>query len=84
LTIPFVLSCYGCDAGDAITSLEQGILSGWTGMIEEEGLSWNQLGWCPDCRAQEEHDEAERIIRQRKYRNDRRRELRNSKRCNNA
>lgn len=53
--LPFSLSCHACDAGTEIMSFEQAVLEGWTGIEEEvDGLSYNHVGLCPECRAEEE------------------------------
>lgn len=52
MTIPFVLSCHECDAGDGIDSQEQAVLHGWIDLVEDDGLSWTWLGWCPECMTQ--------------------------------
>ena len=58
--VPFTLSCYQCDAGDP-QSYEQAIREGWTEIgYYPEGLSENFLGLCPDCRRQEEREDAAR------------------------
>jgi hypothetical protein len=46
---PFSLSCYDCDLGDGIDTREQGILAGWHEIVEEDGETYNYLGWCPEC-----------------------------------
>jgi hypothetical protein len=47
--LPFSLTCIDCDRGDGIDTLEQAMLSGWHAIREDDGMSWNYLGWCPEC-----------------------------------
>lgn len=48
--LPFVLTCYGCDAGGEIESEVQAVLLGWSNIqYEPLGLSWTYLGNCPEC-----------------------------------
>lgn len=49
LQIPFSLTCTNCDAGSAIGSIRQAKLIGWRGILRDDGLSWNFLGYCPEC-----------------------------------
>ena len=56
---PFSLSCSNCDAGMDIETPEQAVLQGWYGIYEDDGMSWNYLGTCPQCLAQERRDTEE-------------------------
>jgi hypothetical protein len=54
VTRPFTLCCIECDAGVHIETPEQALAEGWID-IEEDfgGLSWNYVGVCPECQADE-------------------------------
>ena len=47
--IPFSLTCQNCDAGMGIASREQAHAEGWTGIVYDDGPSWNFVGMCPEC-----------------------------------
>lgn len=49
---PFVLSCWVCDAGDGITCKEEALALGWVDIERDDGLSWNDIGACPECKAE--------------------------------
>ena len=62
-TIPdnvvFSLICLECDAGMDIVSYDQALSNGWTRISNDpEGLAWNCIGLCPDCRRA--HDDRDR------------------------
>ncbi len=46
----FSLNCWHCDDGMNVESYEQAIDEGWTEIEHNDGLGWNYLGLCPDCR----------------------------------
>ena len=46
--LPFSIQCFDCDADQGLT-FEQAVAEGWTGIEDNDGLAWNQLGYCPDC-----------------------------------
>lgn len=49
VTMPFALSCWNCGATDDTTP-EDAIGNGWSAITEDEdGLSWNYVGTCPEC-----------------------------------
>lgn len=49
--VPFSLSCGECDAGQGIASYADAVAAGWTEIcVDEDGLGWNFLGTCPECR----------------------------------
>jgi len=52
--VPFTLSCTECDR-DTPDTYEEAVRDGWT-QIEyyPEGYSENFIGFCPDCRREEE------------------------------
>lgn len=55
VTRVFSLCCTGCDAGGDIETPEQAIAQGWSDIDEDfDGRSWNYLGTCPDCRAEDD------------------------------
>lgn len=47
-TKPFSLICNGCD-NDGPESYTKAIAEGWTEIAPDDGMSWNFLGYCPDC-----------------------------------
>jgi hypothetical protein len=49
LELPFSLTCYDCDAGMEISSIEAAVIAGWRMIQADDGPSWNFLGNCPDC-----------------------------------
>ncbi len=48
-SVPFSLSCAGCDAGDEIDSAEEALEKGWTKINHCDAPFWNYLGDCPSC-----------------------------------
>jgi hypothetical protein len=50
--IPESLACARCDI-DSPPSLAAALQDGWTDLIRDDGASWNYLGICPQCQAQE-------------------------------
>ncbi len=50
----FLLTCIYCDNGEQMETPEQAIAEGWCDIEEDcEGTSWNYLGFCPICMAEE-------------------------------
>jgi hypothetical protein len=51
--LPFSLACAGCEAGEVVghpVTPADAIAAGWHAIdVDREGLSWNYLGWCPEC-----------------------------------
>jgi hypothetical protein len=48
--VPFVMQCSECDM-DAPPSWESAVLAGWTEIEADlNGMTWNFLGMCPECR----------------------------------
>jgi len=52
-TPAFSLICLNCDAGMDVRSRQKAEECGWHYITEDDGLSWNFLGVCPDCWAKE-------------------------------
>jgi hypothetical protein len=50
----FSLSCVHCDLGMGIKSRREAESLGWTDIHDDDGPSWNQLGYCSSCRLAEE------------------------------
>lgn len=49
LDVPFSLTCAHCDA--FIDTPHEALLAGWQGITADlEGLSWNFIGDCPECK----------------------------------
>ena len=46
------IACARCDA-DSPPSLAAALQEGWTDLCRDDGLGWNYLGVCPQCRAEE-------------------------------
>jgi hypothetical protein len=54
-TMPESISCSNCDA--LADGVAQATAAGWTDIeADPEGTSWNYLGFCPDCRREEERE----------------------------
>ncbi len=52
--VPLSLMCYVCDAGTEIDTLEKAGKAGWRGIAyDPDGLSWNFIGHCPECKETE-------------------------------
>lgn len=48
--VPFTLACVLCDA-DSPETYGEALQHGWTEIeYDGDGLAWNFLGICPDCR----------------------------------
>jgi hypothetical protein len=51
--LPFSLACVGCEAGEmacAPPTPAAARADGWKAIdVDREGLSWNYIGWCPEC-----------------------------------
>jgi hypothetical protein len=63
--IAFSLTCERCDAGMDIDSYDQALAQGWTGIdYDPDGLAWNFVGLCPDCRREEEERDRKRGLSQ--------------------
>ena len=52
-TMPFVLACFGCDAGEGeLRSIDEAHAAGWRNMQPcPDGFWWNYIGDCPECAA---------------------------------
>ena len=51
------LTCYDCDAGQDIASLQQAIDEGWTDLVGDEDLTvTSHFGSCPLCRMQQSQE----------------------------
>ena len=44
---PFSLTCLNCDA--QCDEPHEALLSGWRNITDDDGPSWNFLGFCPVC-----------------------------------
>lgn len=52
------VECFRCDAG--ADSVAEAVAAGWVGVEPDlEGMSWNYLGLCPECQADEAAEVAE-------------------------
>jgi hypothetical protein len=47
--VPFTLACFNCDA-DGPETYEAAVQQGWVDIKYDDGIGWNFLGICPDCR----------------------------------
>lgn len=50
--VPESISCARCDA-DSPPSLAAALQEGWIELCRDDGPSWNYLGICPECQAQD-------------------------------
>lgn len=57
--VTFSLMCSECDAGDGVDTEAQALAEGWTDIEYNDGPSWNFLGTCPACKAEEDKEVAE-------------------------
>lgn len=48
--VPFSLQCEECDAGMDVKSRRSATARGWTSIRKDDGISYNFVGLCPDCR----------------------------------
>ena len=63
--VAFSLTCEECDAGMDIVSYDHALSEGWTGIsYDPDGLAWNFVGLCPDCRRAQDERDREREIPQ--------------------
>ncbi|MEZ6129184.1 MAG: hypothetical protein R3C59_10920 [Planctomycetaceae bacterium] len=55
---PFLsITCYDCDAGQHIASIEQALIEGWTEIEADEKLRvTSHLGICPECRRAQDRE----------------------------
>lgn len=49
-SIAFSLTCQHCDAGGHISGPAHAHREGWRHVFYDDGMSWNFLGECPECR----------------------------------